>query len=969
MRLLAALALALLIPVQALAWSTEECPGHPGYRLAYPSGGAVWPIEYLSNMSSSNRSAASNSMLDWNAIYGANDNLTVGASGYGYCQETDYAGLGVFGWDDGSCTAWSSTTLGVTIKWFDVCTIKRISLYLNSSYYFSPDELHYAMTHELGHYQIADHDWYELSVMGYSDSDPMTFLTAPDHAFLRAVYPSGNTAAPDLYITRFVQRDYVIPDVASFTVSPLPNCAACDDLLPGDEIAVTLTYGHAGSRAVSGSFDIVMTLGTHVLGRWTVSSYPAHAQNTYEFIGTVPSGLAVGSYSLTVEVDPSGAVAQSSGPTPPDAVTFTGFAVRAPASWFCSSSLYGSGGACDCECGAYDPDCSSASATVVGCSDANACTDDRCDAYGACAHPANTATCEDGLYCTTSDRCSGAACQSGSARDCSAQTSACSTGRCDESLRRCARDPTNEGGACDDGLYCTVSEACTSGACQGSARDCSTLDDQCAVGQCDEARSACVPAPAHEASSCNDGLRCTVTDVCRSGACAGTPRDCSALNAPCKLGKCDEATGGCVAVDVPDGLSCDDGIYCSVGETCAAGVCGGGAPRDCSGASSACLQGRCDENARRCITAAANEGGPCDDGKYCSIGDHCANGTCVGSSRDCSALDSICTAGACDETKSSCVAQPANQGGACDDSAYCTVGDHCSAGSCVGSARDCSSLDATCTRGSCNEAQRACVSVPGGDGTSCEDGHYCTVDDTCEGGTCHGGAARDCSDQETLCQTAHCDEATRRCAVQPRPDGTSCEANQLCTVDNVCRAGSCQGTPRDCSTFGGPCSVGICDPSEGCVAEPIANGTGCEDDLACTISDQCLFGECIGSALDCSALDDECTRGSCDEGQRGCVRAPLPDGTRCTTQEPCAASARCRSGECGAAPRDCSSLSDACNEGYCEPGGGRCQSRPRAEGCNPPAASGCGCSTPAGSPLIAGLLGLIGLSRRRRAIR
>ena len=42
--------------------------------------------------------------------------------------------------------------------------------------------------------------------------------------------------------------------------------------------------------------------------------------------------------------------------------------------------------------------------------DGNVCTDDTCDGAGACAHPANTAPCDDGLYCTQIDECQGGLC-------------------------------------------------------------------------------------------------------------------------------------------------------------------------------------------------------------------------------------------------------------------------------------------------------------------------------------------------------------------------------------------------------------------------------------------------------------------------------------------------------------------------------------------------------------------------------
>jgi hypothetical protein len=41
--------------------------------------------------------------------------------------------------------------------------------------------------------------------------------------------------------------------------------------------------------------------------------------------------------------------------------------------WFCPASYYGTGDGCDCECGAYDPDCDDPSQSVLNCPDGYAC--------------------------------------------------------------------------------------------------------------------------------------------------------------------------------------------------------------------------------------------------------------------------------------------------------------------------------------------------------------------------------------------------------------------------------------------------------------------------------------------------------------------------------------------------------------------------------------------------------------------
>src|SRR5690606_33482266 len=51
----------------------------------------------------------------------------------------------------------------------------------------------------------------------------------------------------------------------------------------------------------------------------------------------------------------------------------------APADWRCDPSAYGTGGSCDCECGAVNPDCTLPSRPVAGCQGDMICGEDgRC---------------------------------------------------------------------------------------------------------------------------------------------------------------------------------------------------------------------------------------------------------------------------------------------------------------------------------------------------------------------------------------------------------------------------------------------------------------------------------------------------------------------------------------------------------------------------------------------------------------
>ena len=103
-----------------------------------------------------------------------------------------------------------------------------------------------------------------------------------------------------------------------------------------------------------------------------------------------------------------------------------------------------------------------------------------------------------------------------------------------------------------------------------------------------------------EPADCDDGLYCNGAETCISGVCqAGTPMDCSALSDQCNNGVCDEGVDNCIAQPKVDGTTCDDGLYCNVGETCQAGVCIGGATRNC-GDGVTCTADSCNETSDNC---------------------------------------------------------------------------------------------------------------------------------------------------------------------------------------------------------------------------------------------------------------------------------------------------------------------------------------------------------------------------------
>ena len=106
--------------------------------------------------------------------------------------------------------------------------------------------------------------------------------------------------------------------------------------------------------------------------------------------------------------------------------------------------------------------------------------------------------------------------------------------------------------------------------------DCSHLDDNCLVGECDPATGRCWPFYAPDGAGCDDGDPCTAPDECSGGVCGGSAFDCSHLTADCHVGVCSAAAGGCTTTPAPDGTPCDDGDPGTSGDACTAGICSGG---------------------------------------------------------------------------------------------------------------------------------------------------------------------------------------------------------------------------------------------------------------------------------------------------------------------------------------------------------------------------------------------------------
>lgn len=504
----------------------------------------------------------------------------------------------------------------------------------------------------------------------------------------------------------------------------------------------------------------------------------------------------------------------------------------------------------------------------------------------------------------------------------------------------CGNAIVEAGEACDDGNLdagdgceaCLVVEGWT---CEGSPSDCDPVTTAVCgnavveLGEdCDDGNDASGDG-CSDACDVEDGYTCTgEPSVCTTGDDPCAAVDCSDLDDTCVVGVCNPDTGACEAQPADDGTTCDDGDACTADDVCNAGVCGGAA-LDCSDLDDGCNVGVCDAETGACTVQTADDGTTCDDGDACTSDDVCTAGVCGGAAPDCSALDDGCNVGVCDAESGACVAQPVTDGTTCDDGMNCTANDVCNAGVCGGEAVECTASN-QCATASCDEATGSCVETTVADGTSCDDGQLCTRNDVCTAGTC-GGAARDCSTLDGACVAGTCDPATGGCVAEPVVDGTTCEDDDLCTTTGTCSAGACETAPVDCSSLDGACSVGTCNPTTGaCVADVVPDGTTCDDGDLCTTTDICVEGSCGGRDVTCTG--DACNTSACNPATGACDLTPRPDTSPCSDGDACTDGDLCFGGTCTPGQAVFCPVDDPCQVPECDSRTGECVGTPVADG-------------------------------------
>lgn len=305
-----------------------------------------------------------------------------------------------------------------------------------------------------------------------------------------------------------------------------------------------------------------------------------------------------------------------------------------------------------------------------------------------------------------------------------------------------------------------------------------------------------------------------------------------------------------------------------------------------------------------------------------------------------------------------CIAQ---DGGKCSDNLDCANG-HCVSGVCCATACDKPDAECKATEGATCEDGKTCKYPTAKDGTACDDGDACMEDSTCKAGKCQPGTRPLSCDDQNPCTADSCDKqlGCKNVAV----DGKCDDANG-CTMNDQCKAGSCVGTPLDCSAQRDACNDGACDPKDGtCHKQPARDGAACDDADSCSTGDRCAAGSCKGPDSACGPNATACTPGAANS----CICKPefqaangvcVPQNDECAAQ-PCSANATCFDPSNAAGDVTCKCKPDYEGDGKnCVPKD-PCKDNPCGEGrgtCTAGTAGAYTCSCSAGFKPVGGTCG------------
>jgi len=314
----------------------------------------------------------------------------------------------------------------------------------------------------------------------------------------------------------------------------------------------------------------------------------------------------------------------------------------------------------------------------------------------------------------------------------------------------CMADSCNGHGTCSDAGGVIVC-ACNAGYTGPTCADCDDVagyhpdgmggctQDPCLPNPCvDPNKSVCMPNGPLAICSCDPGYHNDGTGGCTNDPCL--PNPCAAMNqacqnnggtAQCYTPTCDDqnpctadsiVNGMCVNTTLTNGTACSTTL-CLSGQTCQAGVCGGGSAVNCSD-NNPCTVDAC--NAMTGCSHVVDNALVPDDGVMCTV-DSCQNGAPLHT-----ASNSLC-----------------------NDNLYCTGTETCAPTNVNADMNGClhSNVPAAppapgpCAYyGACNEGMQGFPLITLMAGSSCNDGIFCTQGDVCDAaGNCAGTPTASCS--------------------------------------------------------------------------------------------------------------------------------------------------------------------------------------------------------------------------------
>src|SRR5207237_1134979 len=212
----------------------------------------------------------------------------------------------------------------------------------------------------------------------------------------------------------------------------------------------------------------------------------------------------------------------------------------------------------------------------------------------------------------------------------------------------------------------------------------------------------------------------------------------------------------------------------------------------------------------------------------------------------------------------------------------------------------------------------------------------CTRTDTCAAGACVGANPVVCTAADQCHTAGTCNLASGACSNPATLTAPPCDDGNACTRTDTCAAGACVGANPVVCTAADQChTAGVCNPASGVCSSPAKlNGAPCDDGNACTRTDTCAAGACGGSnPVVCTAADQCHAAGVCNPASGVCSNPAKLDGAPCDDGNACTRTDTCAAGACaGANPVARPAAHQSHTAGVCNPASGVCSNPAKLDG-------------------------------------